>query len=286
MGQFIYNTIMFIVNFVFFLVGAAVMSFGIVLLANPGLMESALNSVTGYQDINYIIDLNSALSASGILLTVVGSVIMCISLIGLFTCCCGGSCLYIIYAIFLGLIIAAEVAIIIVLSLNYTNMQSDVQKYMYTALTQNFAPVQISAGGITYSTDSGPAAWENMQFKYGCCGANGPQDFKSFTTWKTGFTYNTAAVYPPSCCMQIVQYQLPNFTSQLAGLDDCILSTPITLNYLNTKGCSVAVMEVVSQYSYITNIIIVSLIALEVIILQLTVHQYYVVQREKVGGYA
>jgi len=45
-------------------------------------------------------------------------------------------------------------------------------------------------------------------------------------------------------------------------------------------------MEVVSQYSYITNIIIVSLIALEVIILQLTIHQYYNVQREKVGGYA
>jgi len=205
MGQFIYNTIMFIVNFVFFLVGAAVMSFGIVLLANPGLMETALNNVSGYKDINYVIDLNQALSASGILLTVVGSVIMCISLIGLFTCCCGGTCLYIIYAAFLGLLIAFEVAVIIYLSLNYTNMQYDVQKYMYAALTQNFGPVQITGGAIIYNSTNGPAAWETMQFKYGCCGAYGPNDYIQFSSWKVGFTYQPAAVFPPSCCMQIVQ---------------------------------------------------------------------------------
>ena len=278
MGNFLYNTMMFIVNFVFFLAGAAVMSFGIILLVSPSIIENIFNSLTGYQNINYIIDLNSALSASGILLTVVGSVIMCISLIGLFTCCCGGSCLYVIYSVFLGLIIAFEIAVIIYSSVNYTNIQDDVEKYMYSALEKNFSPVQITGTIIQNSTSPGGAAWETMQFSYGCCGANGPQDFIDMldvNNWNKNFTYNPTAVFPPSCCMQIIQYQYPTQTTEFVDLNLCLNASLNSLTYVNSKSCSIVAMGVISKYGYITNIVIASLIALEVTIMQLTIHQHY-----------
>jgi hypothetical protein len=285
MAGIISKFVVFIVNIAFFIVGTLVMVFGILLLTDPSAIQSALMRSTGYANLNYIINLQQAMVNNGILLTVVGGVIFLISFIGIVGTCRKGSCLI---ASYLGLILLTllfELAIIIYAAVDYSNIQTRVQDLMFSALQQNFQPVQIGSGGvISNGTTPGGVAWETLQFTYGCCGAHNYTDYEQFTTWKANFTYNTNANFPPSCCIQNTQYQVPATTTAFVNFGSCISAStsPASLPaYVNTKGCHAAVLETFQMQDSITIIIIASLIALEIIVVMLVLHLLHIKTKVK-----
>jgi len=264
------SIVLFIVNIVFFLFGTAVMIFGIIALADPSLVVSGLSYIPGYTTVNYIVDLNQVILSSGIVLTVVGSVIFLMCFIGLVGTCSDRPFMLGTYIGFVVLTLFFELAVIIYLGVVFQPIQNRVQSLMYQSLVQNFKTVQINSGVITNSTSPAAAAWETLQFTYGCCGSYGYTDFMNFSSWKQDFISPVPnPIVPPSCCVQIVGYEYPPTTASFVDLNTCLSSAP---KYTNTKGCFIAMIDTFAVQAHVTQIVFASLIAVEVIVLILSMH--------------
>lgn len=277
---------MFIVNLIFLLAGLGVLIFGIIVLAAPTTAINGLSAIPGITSINYIIDIQQVLLNAGILLTVMGSVIFLMCFIGLLGTCAEGGLLLFIYASLLVLTTLFELGVIIWAALDYRLIQSRVQNLMYNSLIENFAPVNINLGVIENSTSPQALAWEAMQFEYACCGAKGYEDFNNPTfNWQSRSTTNyTGAIVPPSCCMQIVQYEVPSTIAAFVNLTSCLSSAPLSPKYINTQGCYVPMMARIAANEYVVSIIFACLVALEVIVLIFTMR--IIGERGKTGVYA
>lgn len=276
MAGFVSKTIVFVINFIFLLCALAVMIFGIITLSSPTTVVNALSFIPGYENLNYVVDVQQAVLNGGILMTVVGSVITLMCLFGLAASCTNGTCFLGIYSGMVLLVLYFEIGCIIFFSVESQYLNSRLQDLMYTSLTQYFEPVQIESGNIVNGSTPGALAWESMQFTYACCGAHGYEDFQKFN-WKQNFTYNPNAIVPPSCCEQIVQYEFPDTTSQIVNLNSCLSSAP---QYVNTKGCYIALTEIFYVYGYVKMITLSGLIAVEVLVLMLSFRLMTVNRRE------
>jgi len=260
------KTIVFVVNLVFLLIGLGVLIFGIIVLASPTTALNGLSQIPTIAGINYIIDVQQVLVSGGVALTVVGSVIVLITFIGLLGTCAEGRFLLVTYVILLVLTILFELGVIIWASVDYNSIQGRVQNLMLNSLKENFQPIGISGPALENSTSPAAVAWETMQFEYACCGATGYQDFATFD-WQTSQYVN--ATVPPSCCMQIVQYEVPSTTASFVNLASCLYHAP---QYANTQGCYVPMMEKIAGHEYVVVVIFASLVAVEVIVLMLSMH--------------
>lgn len=271
--------IVFLVNFIFMLCGLAVMIFGIITLASPSTVINALSFIPGYQNVNYIIDVQQAVLNSGILMTVIGAVTFVVCIFGLIASCCSVTCLIGTYIFMVLILLYFEVAVIIYFSVESQYVNNRIENLMYTSLVQNFQPVSIVGNNIVNGSTSAAMAWEGIQFKYGCCGAYGYLDFQNFTSWKQNFTYNPAALVPPSCCQQITEYQIPTVVSQFSNLNTCLSSAP---KYTNTKGCFVALQDFFFIYGYLKMIIMSGLIAVQVFALMFSCQLIHLSQIDSV----
>jgi len=271
-----------IVNFAFMLFGIGVMIVGIITLADPELIVSGVNLIPGFTNLNYIINIQQALVSSGIVLTVIGSVIFGMCFIGLVGGCTGGRILVFLYISFVSLVLAFELAVIIYSAVSYSSVQSRMKGLMLSALQQYFEPVTFNNGALVNGTTPGGQAWEQLQFDYSCCGAYDYLDYKTFD-WRNNITAYDNDVVPPSCCIQVMQYSYAIDTSSFVNLPVCMASPPL---YTNTQGCFYAVESAAAAYTNISIIIIASLIALEVIVLMLAMHLINIKRDESKTGYA
>jgi len=276
MAGLVSKIVIFVFNFIFLLCGIAVLVFGIVTLSSPSTVINALYFIPGYENINYIIDVQQAVLNGGIVMTVVGSVLVVVCVFGLVASCTSSSCLMATYIAMILVMLYFEVGVIIYFSVESQYIDNRIENLMYTSLVQYFQPVQISAGNIVNGSTPGALAWEGLQFKYACCGAHGYQDFENFD-WQQNFSYNPNAKVPPSCCQQIIQYEIPTVTSQISSLNTCLTSPP---QYTNIKGCYTALSELFFVYGYVKMITLSGLIAVEVFILMLTCRLMHVHRRE------
>lgn len=265
MAGCIAKTIVFITNFLFLLCGIAVLVFGIVTLSSPTTVIDALSFIPGYESLNYIVDVQVAVLSGGIVMTVVGSVLVVLCVFGLVACCTSVRCLLATYIAMILVVLYFEIGVIIYFSIDSQFVENKIQGLMYTSLVENFQPVQIIGGNIVNGSTDGAMAWESLQFKYACCGAHGYEDFSTFN-WNQNSSYPNATV-PPSCCQQIIQYNIPTTTSQISNLNTCLTAAP---EFTNTKGCYTALSEVFFVYGYVKMITLAGLIAVEVFVLMLT----------------
>jgi len=259
------KVIVFIVNVVFLLIALCVLIFGIITLSSPNTTVNVLNSIPGFQNINYVIDVEQAILNSAVLLIVVGAIIIVICITGIVSSCTRRKWLIITYIGLVLLVLFFELAIQIYAAVDSQFAESRIQSLMYTSLITYFIPVQMHNGQILNETTNGSTAWNILQFKYGCCGAYNYTDYRKFD-WQTrgNDPYNyTNAIVPPSCCEQILQYRLPVFTKQLVDLDGCMYSAP---RYTNLKGCYEVLLEFFFLYGYVIIIVVAILVAVEVVV--------------------
>jgi hypothetical protein len=252
------------INIIFLLAGAAVMSFGIVILADPQIIIDGINMIPGFSDVNYIINVEQAFVNSGIALTVIGSVVFVTSLIGLIGSCAENKGLLIAYMVLNVLTLLTQLALIIYVSVDANVVKSHTENLMFQSLEKEFEPVFIDESGNVHSNSSkaGAAAWQNLQFKYGCCGAAGFGDFAKFD-WQIGTQYNKSQHVPPSCCSQKIPFIFPEKVDNFVDLDGCLHGVPTNSSFLNIQNCYQALVYELNATAY-TIATFACLIALQV----------------------
>jgi CD63 antigen len=156
--------LVFIFNFLFFLAGVALIVIGSL-------------AITNHQDVyEKIIPNSNNLSGAAVVFIVVGSIVTVISFFG----CCGAikesSCMLNTFAIFLVLIVLAQIAIAVAAFVLRSKFKD--------VLTDSIAK---------YPSDTADIKWDELQKNLTCCGVDGPSD------WHSNPLYQST-ILPPSCC--------------------------------------------------------------------------------------
>lgn len=260
-------------NLLFFICGILLLAFGIVGIANPTALTSFLSKIPGVEQSSIIINIPDVVVGSSIFMIVLGSILLVFGFLG----CAGAGCqskpLLFLYWVLLVLVIMAEIALIIVAAVSPSKVETQVKTLMVKSLHDKFTPVIINGNNVMLPSSPVAAAWVELQFEVGCCGANNYTDYQAFEWNNTFFISGTAikAFVPPSCCtLKSGHAALVNDTSTFTDLSDCLKDTPGT-QYYNTEGCYKSITELMVQYSYIPIIIAAIVIFLEVVAMSMAI---------------
>jgi len=169
-GDKLAKYLVFIFNGLFFLAGVALVTVGSLAITHN---EDVYNDI--------LPDNAPDLSGVAIVIITVGGIVTVVSFFG----CCGAiresSCMLNTFAIFLILIVLAQIGVAIAALV----LRPDVRN----TLTDSIA---------TFPTDS-DVKWYALQNKMKCCGVDGPSDWKS----NSDPTYTDGSLVPGSCCGSI-----------------------------------------------------------------------------------
>lgn len=207
-GPKVSKIILVIFNFIFLLIGGAVLGFGIrVLMQSSQLLE---------MDKTGIVTVMANIFAY--IIIGLGGFIFLISFLG----CCGALCenkcmlgCYICLVIFLLLLVAIVGAVFIYFTAVAAAILQAVADQSYATMMQDPLINQTSAGPIY--TPLGKAL-QVFQFTQECCGKKGPLDYKDHQISKLG--------YPvlPTCCKVEANYEINGThaeTKQVVNWDEC-----------------------------------------------------------------
>jgi len=184
-------------NMVFVVIGSVLLAIGIYLIKDPKIyqLRPLLNP-----------DITSKYSPSlsnieifAIALIVIGSILLLIGFLG----CCGAikgfRFLHIIYAIIIGAIILAEIAIIIVFVVYQNRFKTEFVTKLQTSIEKYYIGTSINN---STSVNSISLAWDFVQFNLQCCGAVNKNDYLNATNWNRTDPYqpNITLIVPFTCC--------------------------------------------------------------------------------------
>ncbi|XP_041472368.1 tetraspanin-18-like isoform X2 [Lytechinus variegatus] len=209
-------------NFLFLLVGVALISVGIVVIVHT-------NQI-------YILEiLDNPLIRNGAYLIIgLGCFIIVVSVVGYFGACMESRCTLIIYIIILVIIFIAQLVGCILL-LAY---RSQVTSTLFSSID--------SYQGEDANNDTTSTGWNAIQILFECCGIDGYEDWAD-STWVNdtnptitidGISYDQT--YPATCCVSE-----DKFTSIFGGywptplnISSCMgIQGPLSNDTLNTRGC-------------------------------------------------
>ncbi|CAF3335188.1 unnamed protein product [Rotaria socialis] len=184
-------------NLAFVVVGTVILVIGVYVIKDPKMQQlrPLLNP-----------DITSSYSKSlsnieifSIALIVIGGVLLLIGFLG----CCGAikgfRFLHFVYAVIIGVVIVAEIFIII----SFIAYQHKFKSELVTRLQGSIASFYVGVE-VDNSTATNPVSisWDFAQFNLKCCGAIGPNDFSRAEKWNRKNPYNRATnlTVPFTCC--------------------------------------------------------------------------------------
>lgn len=163
--------LIFIFNFIFFLIGCAILGLGIWLKVEKG----------EYVDISQY----DYLTAANIAIAV-GAVILVVSFLG----CCGAikevAPMLMAFFVLLIIIFLLEIAVGVFAYVKRGELENELGKDLTEAMFNKYS--RDDEEGITKAIDS-------FQEKFNCCGKD------SFLDWRSSFYYQMKSEFPSSCCM-------------------------------------------------------------------------------------
>lgn len=189
------------INAIFFLIGGAALGIGIWVVTDSSDLFKYLTKLSSVVTAYNIPDL---IKGAAYVFLVAGGVIFGIAFVG----CCGAwkriKCLLIIYAVIIGVIILAEVAVIVVAYFFSSSVDTYLQGYMLKALNSyNSSLTPLGTNGFTYSYSNDlTLAIDILQLQFNCCGViNGSDYASSSTNWtRTVAGSPVSMIIPASCC--------------------------------------------------------------------------------------
>uniref|UniRef100_A0A8C4MC97 Tetraspanin-18 n=1 Tax=Equus asinus asinus TaxID=83772 RepID=A0A8C4MC97_EQUAS len=192
--------LLFVFNFFLFLGGACLLGIGIWVLVDP----------TGFRE---IVAANPLLITGVYTLLAMGGLLFLLGFLG----CCGAvrenKCLLLFFFLFILIIFLAELSAAILAFIFREN------------LTREFFTKEL---GKHYQgdkdTDVFSATWNSVMITFGCCGVNGPEDFKFASVFRL-LTLENAEV-PEACCRREPQTR----GGVLLSREECLLGRDLFLN--------------------------------------------------------
>jgi len=276
------KVLLIIVNIIFCLAGLLMLALGIVLVVAPEKIISFLTSNINFSDLaggdgDFFLEL---IKASGIFMIILGGIVAIIACFGFIGACCDSKCMLVTYAVILIIILLAEVALIIFAAV-YPKAFEDLGEQLLNKTLTAYQRDQLLSKNDSLSDRPGPdgkvsavdTTWNAIQVKFKCCGATGPSDYLSVTTWeKLKCEDDTdpkcpkdSQKVPISCCKSGVDNPTKYTDFENAGACLIDTSSPST----NQDGCTKKVIDGVMQYSKIAIGIAAGIVGLEIILITL-----------------
>lgn len=196
------KVLLFVFNFIFWLLGIAVLAVGIWSRVDTGTWETLLEDST-------ILNAANMMIAAGVIVAVIG-----------FLGCCGAikksQCMLVAYAVLIFLIFILEIVAGIYTYTKKETVQNNLSQHIEKAVNNSYGQTGKSNEAMTKSID-----WFQTNVK--CCGTKGPGDWKK-TAWYRN-SKDPSKEVPESCC---VDKSVPN----------CNRGTAVALgNKIYRTGC-------------------------------------------------
>jgi hypothetical protein len=267
--------IVFVVNFVFWACGIALIIFGSIAVADPSIIVDMVSNINGVQYVTTILDITSTFQGVAIFMIVLGCFLFLLGGNGCHGAAKKSKISMTFYMIWLILAILVEIALIIYAAVSPQAKGSWVQENMYMGLnkTQKVGTETIYPNGtIQYTnvtTDGGlPNSWQQLQFQSKCCGSFDYVDYTKYT-WEKFYSINgknyTTHVIPLSCCTtNLAEGVAPNDIKQIVDVEGCLDPTPAAGSY-STEGCWKVVNKMMWQFNLISIVISCCLIVAQLL---------------------
>jgi tetrahydromethanopterin S-methyltransferase subunit B len=179
-----------------------------------------------------------------------------------FAGCCGSikgfRFLHVFYAVVIGVIIIAEIAIVIV----FITYQNRFRSELVTKLQDSIAAYYVGTP-TSNSSAVNPVSlsWDFAQFNLQCCGAVNKNDFGRATNWTRRNPYEGNATnlqVPFTCCPLSAAKSWTQLPTDMSGANNCAKTTSTAYE----RGCYDRLIDIVATYK---NNVIIGLIIVGVV---------------------
>ncbi|EHH22965.1 hypothetical protein EGK_06328 [Macaca mulatta] len=223
--------LMFVFNFFIFLGGACLLAIGIWVMVDP----------TGFRE---IVAANPLLLTGAYILLAMGGLLFLLGFLG----CCGAvrenKCLLLFFFLFILIIFLAELSAAILAFIFRENLT---REFFTKELTKHYQG--------NNDTDVFSATWNSVMITFGCCGVNGPEDFKFASVFRL-LTLDSEEV-PEACCRREPQSR----DGVLLSREECLLGRSL---FLNKQGCYTVILNTFETYVYLAGALAIGVLAIEV----------------------
>lgn len=261
--------ILIVVNLIFLLAGALMLSFGITAKVRPDLIFGMLNVIPDFDKVSPAFDLTSIINGSAIFMIVLGVIVFLIGFFGCFGACCESVCLLTTYLIVLLVVLCGEVALIIFAAVSPQTFRTLIQDIMKKSLAKFNDDIKFN-GTLTLPANEVSLGWSILQLKTKCCGANGYSDYKAFNVTINGKTYYDAV--PLSCCKTTQDVDLAKTyrtpSDVFVNYDACLRKDPA---YINTLNCYDSIYELIKKSTAIAIGIAAGIVGAQIILIISTI---------------
>lgn len=177
--------------------------------------------------------------------------------------CCGAikgfRFLHVIYAIVIGVIIIAEIAIVII----FVAYQSRFRSELVTKLRESIATYYVGTP-TNNATNVNPISlsWDFAQYNLHCCGATSKNDFSNATHWdrKNPYTPAVDLTVPFTCCPLGGTPSWTQLPTDLSAGNACA-TTGVNVY---AQGCYDRLLDIISSYKnkFIIGLVVVGVVEL------------------------
>ncbi|CAF0806769.1 unnamed protein product [Brachionus calyciflorus] len=227
-------------NFIFFVLGCAILALGIYVLIDPSVKQ--LKEIANTDELQKNgINLNY-IDKCGIAFCIFGGFMFLISFLG----CCGAlkkvKCLLGLYSTILLLILLAEIAIGIFAAVYSSKLKEVLSNVLKQSIKDQYM-------GEMKNKSLASVAWDAVMFNFECCGVH---NFTDFNQPNNVWTIRDGSITPISCCK--FKNKKPDWSGVLpsnSSFDYNCYKTPNSNNSNYEIGCYDRVLGLVNMYSVI-----------------------------------
>ncbi|KAB0404493.1 hypothetical protein E2I00_016509 [Balaenoptera physalus] len=211
--------------------GACLLGIGIWVMVDP----------TGFRE---IVAANPLLITGAYILLAMGGLLFLLGFLG----CCGAvrenKCLLLLFFLFILTIFLAELSAAILAFIFRENLT---REFFTKELTKHYQG--------NNDTDVFSATWNSVMITFGCCGVNGPEDFKFASVFRL-LALDSGEV-PEACCRREPQSR----DGVLLSREECLLGRDL---FLNKQGCYTVILNAFETYVYLAGALAIGVLAIEV----------------------
>ncbi|UJR25335.1 hypothetical protein I4U23_006685 [Adineta vaga] len=251
-----------LLNLTFILIGIILLAVGVFVVKDPKMQQlrPLLNpeiTATYSQGL-------SSVEVFAIGIIAIGGVLLVIGFLG----CCGAikgfRFLHVLYALVIGLIILAEIAIVVIFFVYQNRFRTQLVTKLQDSIAAYYVGIPENNNTVV---NSASLSWDFAQFNLQCCGAVNKSDFLRAANWSRRNPYQETAplVVPFTCCPSNEKKSWTQLPTNFVSANTCAT----TGNTAYTQGCYDRLIDILSSYK--NNVIIGGVIVLVIEILALVI---------------